>query len=384
MKRLVAVLVVAMLVLGLAGCGGIGGGGKTIKIGIIGPLTGDAKTFGESTRDGALLALEQAGMKAGDWTIEYVIGDDRGDSTEGVNVATKMITQDKVKAIVGTVMSGVSIPISEIANSNKVVMISPTSTSPKVTVGEAGRKPYIFRACFIDPFQGTVGAKFALETLKAKKAAVLYDKGNDYTVGLAEFFKAAFEAGGGQVVSFDTYAKDDTDFSAVLTNVAAKNPDVVFLPDYYQKVSLIGKQARERGITAPFVGGDGWDSGDLDYATMAGGFFTNHYSAEDPRPEVQNFVKAYGEMYKDSEGKAKVPDALATLGYDATIILLEAIKQANSDDPDKIRDAMANMKDFKAVSGGISFDENGNPVKAAVILQVQADKSFTYQTTVQP
>lgn len=379
------ILVLMILVLGLAlvltGCGSdnkaTGTGEKVIKIGFIGPLTGDVKTFGESTKNGFLLALEQAGNKAGDYTIEYVTADDRNDATEAVNVATKLITQDGVKAIVGSVTSKTTIAASQLANDNKVVMISGTGTSPKVTVDNDKRKDFIFRACFIDPFQGTVAAKFATETLKAKTAAILYDQGNDYTIGLSNFFKEQFTKNGGQILAMEAYAQGDVDFAAVLTNIAKQKPDILYLPDYYQKVSLIGKQAREKGINAIFLGGDGWDSTELDYKTMEGGYFTSHYSPDDPRPEVKTWVDSYKNKYN------AVPDAFATLGYDATNLLLNAIRTANSDDPTKIKDALQASNEFAAVTGKLTFDKDGNPIKPAVILQIKDGKQ-SYVTTVAP
>jgi len=381
MKRILALTVAAMMVAGVvAGCGGAGSGsgGGTIKIGMIAPMTGDVKTFGESTEQGVLLALEQHKNKAGGYTIELVKGDDRNDPTEGVNIATKMITQDKVKAIIGSVSSKVTIPISEVANAQKVITITGTSTNEKVTMGEKGRKPFVFRACFIDPFQGLVGAKFALNTLKAKTAAVMYDKGNDYTVGLAEQFKLNFEKGGGKVVAMETYAQADSDFNAILTKIAGLKPEMLYLPDYYNKVSLIAKQAKSKGLNVPMVGGDGWDSTDIDYATLDGQYFTNHYAADDTRKEVQTFVKDYEAKYK------KKPDALAALAYDATLVLLEGIDNAKSDDTEKIRAAIQGLKNFSAVSGKITYDEKGNPIKGAVILQVKAAKSFKFVETVNP
>jgi len=377
-------LVLMVLLLGLAlvvsGCGGTEpakSGEKVIKIGFTGPLTGDVKTFGESTKNAFNLAIEQAGGKVGDYKIEPVIMDDRNDATEAVNVATKLITQDKVKAIVGSVTSKTTIPISQVANDNKVVLISSTATNEKVTVDNGKRKEYAFRACFIDPFQGTVAAKFATDTLKAKTAAILYDQGNDYTIGLANYFKDNFTKAGGQILASEAYSQGDVDFSAVLTNIAQQKPDILYLPDYYQKVSLIGKQAREKGIKAIFLGGDGWDSKDLDYATMEGSYFTNHYSADDPRPEVKKWVEDYKAKY------GSVPDALATLCYDATRLLLNAIKTANSDDPAKIKDALQATKDFSVVSGKITFDKDGNPIKPAAILQVKGGK-YAFVTTVAP
>ena len=218
-------------------------------------MTGDAATFGQSTKEGAELAIKEWNDKGGvlGQKIEWVVGDDRCDPQEARNAANKVITQDKVKFIIGAVCSSASIPISEVANANKVIQISPTSTNPKVTVDDKGVvKPYIFRACFIDPFQGTVMANFASNNLKAKTAAVVLDQGNDYVRGLAEFFIAQFEKNGGKVVVKETYTKDDTDFSAILSKVAAAKPDVFFIPDYYNKVSLIAKQAKEKGITAAY------------------------------------------------------------------------------------------------------------------------------------
>jgi len=358
----------------VTGCGGKdekkagGADDKVIKIGILAPLTGDVKTFGESTINGAKMAIEKAGGKVGDYKIEIVTADDRNDATEAVNVATKLISQDKVVGIVGSVTSKTTIPVSKLANDSKVILISGTATNEKVTVDDGKRKDFIFRACFIDPFQGKVAAKFALDNLKKKTAAVLYDQGNDYTIGLANNFKQSFTAGGGTVTDFLAYSQTDVDFSAVLTNIAKKNPDIVYLPDYYQKVSLIGKQAREKGIKAVFLGGDGWDSKDLDYKTMEGSYFTNHYSPDDTSPQVKEFVSAYKAKY------GSTPDALAALAYDAASLLVNAVKTANSKDPVAIQKAMAGTKDFQTVSGKITFDKDGNPIKSATILQVKDGK----------
>lgn len=354
-----------------------GEGEKVVKIGLIMPLTGDVKTFGESSKNGFLLALEKAEMKAGDYKIEYVMADDRNDATEAVNVTEKLISQDKVQAIVGPLTSKATIPASEVANKNKVVLISNTATNPKVTVDNGVRKPYVFRACYTDTFQGKIGARFAAENLKAKTAAIIYDQGNDYTKGLAEVFKENFEAMGGKVLASEAYAQTDVDFSAVLTNIAKLNVDVIYLPDYYQKVSLIGGQARDKGIKAAFVGADGWDSPELDFKAMEGGYFTNHYHPGDTRPEVQAWVNDYKAKY------GVVPDALATLAYDATNLLINAIKTANSNDPDKIREAMQNTKDFPTVSGKVTFDANGDSVKPLAILKI-ANGTQEWEATVNP
>jgi len=361
-----------------SGSGG-GSGEKVIKIGLIAPLTGDVKTFGESSQKGFELALEQAGYKAGDYRIEYVSGDDKGDATEGINIATRMVTQDGVKAIIGSVTSNVTIPVSQVANDNKIPMITGTATAAGVTVNDDGtRKPFIFRACFIDPFQGKVAARFALENLGVKTAAVFYDRGNPYTVGLTEAFKAEFQAGGGQIVAEQAYAEGDTDFSAVMTNVAAQQPEMLYLPDYYNKVSLLARAAKEKGLNVPMLGGDGWDSTELDFATLEGNYFTAHYSSDDPSPAVQKFVQEFEAKFGHK------PDSFAALTYDATNILLEAIRVANTDDTDQIRQAIQDIKDFQAVGGSLSFDENGNPIKPATILKVRADGTYEFVTIVNP
>jgi branched-chain amino acid transport system substrate-binding protein len=279
--------------------------GFPVKLAIVVPLSGDVKTFGESSRDGAMMAIDEA--TAAGWEIEVVIADSRCDAQEAANAANKVIFEDGVQYIIGEVCSSASIPISEIAEANQVLQISPTSTNPAVTVNEDGsNKEYVFRACFLDPFQGEVVAALAQE-LGAESAAVLYDVGNDYVKGLAEYFKASFESMGGSVPVFEAYTKDDTDFSAILGKVAAADVDAIFLPDYYAKNNLIAAQINERGIDAILLGGDGWDSPELQFDLFEGGYHSNHYSPADPRPVVQDFVNAYRDKY------GAVPDALATL-----------------------------------------------------------------------
>ncbi|MEO0205696.1 MAG: ABC transporter substrate-binding protein [candidate division WOR-3 bacterium] len=342
---------------------------NVVKIGLVAPLTGDVKTFGESTKNGFLLAIEEVNSQGGinGKQIKTFIQDDKNDPTEAQNAGSKLINQDGIKLIIGSVSSKCSIPLAQTCQDASVVMITPTSTNPKVTIRDDGsRKDFIFRACFIDPFQGRVAAKFALENLKAKTTAILYDVGNDYVKGLAEFYRDNFVQGGGQVLVYESYQKDDTDFSALLTKVKQANPDVLYIPDYYNKVGLIAKQARQLGIKAILMGGDGWDSPEMLKIAgdaIAGGYFTNHYSPDDPRPEVQEWVKKYLAKY------GSMPDALATLGYDATCLLLEAIKKANSDNPVKVKEALQMIKDFKGVSGEITFDAYGNPVKKLTILR---------------
>ncbi len=381
---LLVLVVLAIAV--LTACGGAGGAtGGELKMAILAPLSGSQPTFGVMTRDGALLAIKEWNAKGGvlGKKITPVVEDSQCTPDPALNAANKVIDQDKVHYIIGEVCSKASIPISEVTSKKKVIQISPTSTNPQVTVDANGKvKPYIFRACFIDPFQGTVGAKFALNTLKAKTAFIMSDQSNDYVKGLAEFFEKAFTAGGGQIVGKENYSGKDTDFGAILSKVAAAKPDLVYLPDYYNVVNLVTKQAKEKGITAPFMGGDGWDSADLDLKAAAGGYFTNHYSPKDPRPEVQNFVKAFGAEYKDDKGNAKEPDALAALAYDATNLALTAIQQAGADDTDKVQDALMKIT-FNGISGKITFDANHDPVKSATILAVNTD-GITVKELVNP
>ncbi len=368
-KRLfvvVSMLIIASMV--LTACGG-GTASGPIKVAILAPLSGQVQTFGESTRDGALLAIEEWNAKGGvlGQQIEAVIADSQCSADPAVNAANKVIDQDKVKYIVGEVCSSASIPISEITEAKGVVQISPTSTNTQVTLNQDGStKQYVFRACFIDPFQGLVMAKFALGQGK-KTAFIMFDKGNDYVLGLAEAFEKSFTEGGGTIVGKEAYTKEDTDFSAILTKVADSKAEVLFLPDYYNIINLVGAQAKERGVTAVMMGGDGWDSADLDLAAAEGGFYSNHYAAEDTRPIVQDFVKRYEAKY------GAKPDALAALAYDATNLLLAAIEKAGKDDPALVKDALAALE-YEAVSGKITFDAQHNPVKAAVVMQVKDGK----------
>ncbi|MHB1317788.1 MAG: ABC transporter substrate-binding protein [Anaerolineae bacterium] len=344
--------------------------GFPVKIAILAPLSGDVKTFGESTRDGAQMAFDEA--TAAGWEIEAVIEDSRCDAQEAANAANKVIFEDEVHYIIGEVCSSASIPVSEIAEANGVLQISPTSTNPAVTINEDGsNKEYVFRACFLDPFQGEVVASLAME-LGAKSAAVLFDVGNDYVKGLAEFFKASFEEMGGTVAVYEAYNKDDTDFSAILGKVATAAPDVIFLPDYYNKNNLIAAQIQEKGIEAILLGADGWDSPELQLDLFEGGYFSNHYSPADPRPVVQNFVAAYTEKY------GAAPDALATLAYDAAKILLQSISEAGVDDASVVKDAMSAVE-YDGVSGKITFNEFGDPVKTAAVIKIEGGKTVFYK-----
>jgi branched-chain amino acid transport system substrate-binding protein len=352
---------------------------EQVKIGVLTPLTGDVKTFGESAKNGFSIALEGYN-KTGKYQIVPIIADDRNDPTEGANASLKLFTQDKVLAFIGPLTSKVAMPVSEYAVKYKVPMITGTATAARVTVSDGRRKPYVFRACFIDPFQGTIAASFALKDLKARTAAVLYDVGNDYSKGLAEVFKTTFEKGKGTVVTYESYQKDDVDFSALITKVGVKKPDVVFLPDYYNKVALIATQLREKGVKSVLLGTDGWDSPELvkiGGSAIIGGYFTNHYSPERKDKTAERFITRYREKF------GSVPDTFAALTYDATTILLQTLDKAKQPTAEALVQGLAGLKGFQGVTGTIGFDKNGDAVKSAVILKVEKE-GFKYMTTVNP
>lgn len=371
MKRLAIALLLALAATSLVAA-------QEIKIGGIGPVTGEAATFGVSTKNGMVMAVEEWNANGGVFggrKVKLIFEDDKGDPAEGATVYTKLIQQDGVVAIVGAVMSKVTLAGAPICQAAGIPMITSASTNEKVTqVGD-----YIYRACFIDPFQGTVGATFAYKNIKAKTAAAIFDIGNDYAKGLAENFKLTFEKLGGKVVAYEGHPSSVTDFKAQLTKIVAAKPDVLYIPDYYNDVGLIAKQARELGYKGPMVGGDGWDSPELvkiGGTAVENGYFTNHYSEADSRQIVKDFVKKYKAKF------GKEPDALAALGYDATYILLDAIKRAGSTSGVAIRDALAKTN-INVVSGTIKFDANRNPIKSAVIIEIKNGKQV-YKATVNP
>ena len=353
---------------------------EVIKIGTIQPISGPVSAYGIQTRDGVQMAIDEINAKGGvlGKQIALVVEDDEANPEKTVNAFKKIVTQDKVVGIVGALTSKCSLSITKEAQARKIVMISPSSTNDSVT--DAGN--FIFRSCYNDSFQGQVVAKFAKDNLKAMNAAILLDNTNDYSKGLTTNFKERFEALGGKVIIEESYATGDKDFNAQLTKIKGLNPDVLFIPDYYNTVSLIAKQVKNQGITATMLGADGWDeivnnAGD----EVIGSYYSNHYSPDANDPEVTAFVTKYKERFK------VVPNALAALGYDATYILVEAIAKAGSTDPDKMQAAMMETNK-KFVTGNIKFDEKRNPVKSAVMLEVKkgADGKLmaAYSETVNP
>lgn len=351
---------------------------NVIKVGEFGSLTGSEATFGISTHEGIILAVNEVNEQGGinGKKIKVITVDDQGKPEEAAAAVTKLITSDKVVALLGEVASSRSLAGAPIAQRYQVPMLSPSSTNPKVTqVGD-----YIFRTCFIDPFQGKVMANFAYNTLKVRKAAILRDVKSDYSVGLSEFFTKTFEELGGKVASDLSYTGGDVDFKAQLTAIRAKKVDGIFIPGYYTEVGLIARQARELGLKMPLLGGDGWDSerlSEIGGAALENSYFSNHYTSESKEPRVTEFVEKFKKAY------SKVPDGLAAMGYDATLVLIDALKRTKNQTSHEIRDALAQTKNFQAVSGVISLNENRDAEKAAVVLVVK-NGQFKYVETVNP
>jgi branched-chain amino acid transport system substrate-binding protein len=380
-KRATILLVVLLF---LAGCTALGGdaepgaqtGGQEVKIGVVAPLTGDIPKVGESTQNAANMAVDEinnaGGLEIGGATYRVVIQieDNEAKAESAVAAATKLITQDNVVAIIGPQASKQAVPTGQVANDRETPMISPWSTNPDTT----RNRPWVFRAAFLDPFQGPVVAGFAQEEFGAQTAAVLYDVASDYPKGLAENFRDAFQAQGGQVVAFETFSTGDTDFSAQLTKIGQANPDVIFTPQYYNEVPLIVQQARELGINVPILGSDSWGTPDL--LSLCGDacnglFFSTHYAPDIATEVAQGFITAYEERFGEK------PDDVAALTYDAFQLLFEAMRQAGSIDKTAIRDQLAEVDRFEGVTGIMSFDDQGDPTKCAVIIQIQ-NGAFTY------
>jgi branched-chain amino acid transport system substrate-binding protein len=380
-------LFAALLALaGLSGCGD--GGAPSVKVGLNVELTGEMPAVGASSRNAAELFVSELNAAGGvdvggtKLPIKLVVADNGAKADQARTVAQRLISQDNVVAMVGPNASSCAIPASIVAETFKCPMISPWSTNPKTTLDEEGKpKEYVFRACFIDTFQARVLAKFVLNNLKAKTAAVLYDVASEAPNGQATLFKETFEKDGGQIVAFETYTTGDRDFSAQLTKIKAANPDVIFLPAYYNDAAGITRQARQQGITAQFVGSDAWSSPEiigLGGKEIEGSYFCNHYSTEIATPIAKKFVADYTAKY------GKAPDDVAALTYDAMGLLTQAIKEAGKADRQAIRDALAKIAKFEGVTGTMQFQPgSGDPIKSAVILQIK-DGKFVWVANGQP
>lgn len=362
------------------GAGAAGSGAAAITIGEFASLTGTEATFGKSSHEGTLLAVETLNKAGGvlGKPINLITEDDRSTAGESVTIVKKFVNRDKVVAVLGEVASGRSLEGAPVCQAAGIPMVSPSSTNPKVTeVGD-----YIFRVCFIDPFQGKLLADFAAKTLKAKKVAILSDVSSAYSDGLSRYFREGFTAAGGVIGSEQKYANKDKDFKAQLTAIKAAGPDAIFVPGYYTEAGLIVAQARQLGITVPLFGGDGWEAPEL--IQIAGGdalantYYSTHYSPESTDPRVQEFVKAFRARFN-----GETPDAMAALGYDSAMVLADAIKRAGTTDGAKVRDALAATKDYPCVTGKTTLDAARNATKAAVIITVK-DGKFKYLQTIEP
>ncbi|MED3892226.1 ABC transporter substrate-binding protein [Peribacillus frigoritolerans] len=373
----------------LAGCSGSGssekssGDGDTIKIGVNLELSGGVASYGQSIAEGLELATAEINKEGIDGKkIKLIKVDNKSEASEATSGAIKLTSQDQVAAIVGAATSTNSIAQVQIAQDNKVPVISPSGTSPEITFSKDKLNDYVFRTSFIDPFQGTVAANFAAKEIKAKSAAIYIDSSSDYSKGLAAAFKEQFEKNGGKVVAEEAYIAKDTDFRSTLTRLKSAKPDFIFLPGYYEEAGLIVKQARETGLDVPFMGGDGWDSPKL--VEIAGAkalnntYITNHYSSGDPDKKIQNFVSAFKAKYKD-----KSPDAFNALGYDTGYFLADAIKRAGSADSEKIKEALEKTADLELVTGTFTLDEKHNPIKSATILEFKEGKQV-FNTKINP
>ena len=334
-----------------------------LKIGVVSPITGATATFGQENANGIKLAYEKLKKGSGK-KFDLIIEDDKSEAIESTNATRKLLSVDKVSAMIGAPTSSLALASAPIVQAAKIPFITPTATNVKVTqVGD-----YITRACFTDDFQGVVMAKFAIQTLKKKSGLILIENTSDYSKGLAKAFGDEFKKLGGKMASTEelTYAAKDTDFQSLLRKVKRANPDFVFIPGYYVEVGLIMKQARALGITAPFLGGDGWDSPklfEIAGEAVKGSYFSNHFAPDDKSPVVQNFVKEYEKAYGSK------PGSFAALGYDSLGILADAIKRAKSTKPSDIRDALVATKGYQGITGTITFDKDRNPTKSAVVLE---------------
>ena len=360
-----------------------------IKIGAIYSLTGPVAEVAKVQKRAIEMAVKEINDEGGltingkKVKVRLFVEDNAGKADQSALTAQKLISQNNVVAIVGPNASRYAIPASEIAESSQVVLITPWSTNPKTTLDARTGQPkkYVFRACFIDPFQGGVLAKFAFEQLKTNKAAILYDVASEYNKGIAEIFKETFEKIGGQVVAFETYTTNDKDFSAQLTKIKNASPDILFLPNYYSEVPLQVQQAHRLGLDVPVLGSDSWGSPDI--LTLCGGdcdgyYFSTHYSPESATLEAKNFIANYNKMF------GKTPDDVAALTYDSFGLLWTAIKSTGKADRQSIRDALAQIPKYPGVTGSMKFQEGiGDPVKSCVIVQIK-DGKFNFFANANP
>ena len=373
-KNIMVVLsLVLVLLLGLitSGCNNLIKNDKEIILGANYEMTGALAAVAKQTVNGINLAIKQTNEQGGvlGKQIKLIIADNKSEPSESANAITKLIKNDNVKLVFGSVASSNVLATVQIAHDSKIPLITATATTPSVTMEQDQVRPYVFRTCFIDPFQGEVMANFAAKSLQAKTAVMYIDSSSDYSKGLAKIFAEKFIANGGIIIGEESFLQKDQDFKSTLTKIKAINPDVVFIPAYYEEVGKIIRQAREIGIKSQLIGTDGWDDPKLieiaGLSAVEGTFFSNHYSPQDQDPKVVEFVKAYKAEYNQE------PSALAVLGYDCALVVIDAIKRAGSDDPEKIRQALEETKKLQITTGLLSIDNNHNPIKSAVVVEIK-------------
>lgn len=375
MKRiLIASIVIASL---LSACNPQSSGGDKVRIGVFMSTTGSTANFGISSVNGIKMAADEINAAGGinGKQVELLVQDDRSDASEAATIVTKFVTQDMVHAVIGEVASSRSIAAAPIAQNAKIPMLTPSSTNPEVTK----KGDFIFRSCFIDPYQGAAIAQFAAKTLGAKTAAIMVDRKNDYSTGLEKVINETFARFGGKIVATQSYQEGDQDFNAQLTSLKGSNPEVIFVPGYYNDVGLIAKQARDKGITVPLIGGDGWDSEQLykiGGTALNGSYFTNHYSPFDTDPRVVKFVNDYKSRYQST------PDALAATAYDAANIMFDAIKRSKSLSGPDIRDALAATNAFPGVTGTVTFNKQRDAVKPIVMIEIKDGGTYAVKERV--
>lgn len=373
-RFLAAALAAVMLAASATGCAQQGAtqstADDTIKIGGLAPLTGNVSVYGIATNNGIKLAVNSINKAGGvlGKQIQYIVLDEKGDPTEAVNAYNKLVQNDKIIALVGDVTSKPTIAVAQKAVKDGLPMITATGTAADIT--KAGNN--IFRACFIDPFQGELMASYAVKKLGAKTAAIIYDNGDDYSTGVADAFEAAAKAAGVTITNKEAYQSGSVDFKSQLTKIKANNPDVILVPVYYSDVALIAVQAKEVGITAKLLGGDGWDGvlEKIDKSNMdavKNSYFCSQYSAESTDPNLQAFLKDYKAAYNTDA------NMFAVLGYDAMGMMAAAINKAGSTDSAKICDALKGLE-YNGLTGNTTFDENRNPVREAVITTLEGGK----------
>jgi branched-chain amino acid transport system substrate-binding protein len=374
MKR---ILIASLLIAGLLNACQTQNGGDKVRIGVFMSTTGTTANFGISSVNGIKMAADEINAAGGinGKQVELLVQDDRSDASEAATIVTKFVTQDQVHAVIGEVASSRSIAAAPIAQNAKIPMLTPSSTNPEVTK----KGDFIFRSCFIDPYQGAAIAQFAAKTLGAKSAAIMVDRKNDYSTGLEKVITETFTKLGGKMVATQSYQEGDQDFNAQLTSLKGSNPEVIFVPGYYNDVGLIAKQARDKGITVPLIGGDGWDSEQLykiGGTALNGSYFTNHYSPFDTEPKVQKFVNDYKSRYN------KTPDALAATAYDAANIMFDAIKRSKSLSGPDIRDALAATNAFPGVTGTVTFNQQRDAVKPIVMIEIKDGGTYAVRERV--